>query len=276
MTGELPEAADAEPWLERHDVLARAARPPRAPRPGRQGGRATAPAGDRPGPPVPAPSRRRAPQRDPPESPAARRVRRALAPRTFARMASRTSRVRARDPPAPSGACSGITPAGGVTSSSRATLAEYASPSPNSTTMVAAARPASSMLSERSCARRSGNGDLVDGDNTHGSELFRVQLLVDLPNLRLAGLEVLRRIPELHDLLERRDALVEVAPRLVERALTLVTGEKSRAFPAEQTRGADRVAEQRRVPSRRGVPAFDRCVERLRARRRRRRARRAA
>src|SRR5262249_49417843 len=118
-----------------------------------------------------------------------------------------------------------ITPAGGPVSSRRAILARQVSARPNSTTAETVRRPRNSMFSARTCHIEP-RGETVSGTTTRMSEFFRVELLPDLTDLRLAGFEVLRGVAELHDRPERRDALLVVVLRFLQRVLPLVAGEQ--------------------------------------------------
>src|SRR5215471_2161691 len=159
-------------------------------------------------------------------------------------------------------AYSGISPADDPLSARRATFAEQASTIPNSTTAEAVRRPRSSMLSARNCDIDS-SGETGSATTTRMSEVFRVQLLRDLTDLRLAGFEMLRGVAELHDRPERRDALLEVALRFLQRVQSLVAGEERGALSAELSTAHVRVPHERAVTSRQRVTALHGRVERL-------------
>src|SRR5262250_4292 len=95
------------------------------------------------------------------------------------------------------------------------------------------------------------------------SELVGVQLLADLAALRLARFEMLRGIAEVRDLAERRNTVIEVRLRFVERGLPLIAGEQQR--PPSTQLGAAHVgiADERRVTARERVATFHRFVERV-------------
>src|SRR5262249_6167595 len=155
-----------------------------------------------------------------------------------------------------------ITPAGGPVSSRRAILARQVSARPNSTTAETVRRPRNSMFSARTCHIEP-RGETVSGTTTRMSEFFRVELLPDLTDLRLAGFEVLRGVAELHDRPERRDALLVVVLRFLQRVLPLVAGEQRGAPSTKLSAPHVRVSDERAVAARERVAPRHGRVERL-------------
>src|SRR5262245_17300574 len=159
-------------------------------------------------------------------------------------------------------AYSGITGAGSAASSRRATFATPARATPKMTTVEAMRRPANSMSSERirDIDPRIATGSAT---TTRMSELVLVQLLGDLAKLRLAGLEMLRRVAELHDRGERRHAVLEVGFRLLQRILALIAREQRCAPAAQLSTPHVCVSHERAVAAGERVAPLHGRVERL-------------